>query len=216
MENKHRKKYLKSIHLDQAVQTLVPKFTSVIKNINITDTILTKDTISIENVPNIKKSFFFLSIFVMFISIFYVRITEATELSFKAETEIGFLSALSHKIQFSKNGTYFDYRKDGGQEVLFPINRFAIDVSIGKKYNVILLYQPLTIETDVWLTDTILVDNIQFYGGTRLLYNFPFYRISLLRNFALTNQRLQLGIYPRPRNGSCFTLCLDRPSPVLL
>ena len=41
---------------------------------------------------------------------------------FCASAELGFLKVLSHKIQFSRNGTRFDYVKDGGQDILFPFS----------------------------------------------------------------------------------------------
>jgi len=46
--------------------------------------------------------------------------------SFRAVAELGFLAVLNHKIQFSNNGTYFNYKEEGGQDVLFPINRLSI------------------------------------------------------------------------------------------
>ena len=50
---------------------------------------------------------------------------ERSWLRITAEAELGFLAALSHKIQFSNYGTPIDYRRDGGQDVLFPFTRPA-------------------------------------------------------------------------------------------
>ena len=42
------------------------------------------------------------------------------KIKFRAIAELGYLAALSHKIQFSQDGTYYDYVKDGGQGCSFP------------------------------------------------------------------------------------------------
>ncbi len=54
-------------------------------------------------------------------------ITEENEnnFDFRAVAELGFLAVLDHNVQFSKRGTYFDYKSDGGQNVLFPVSRFS-------------------------------------------------------------------------------------------
>jgi hypothetical protein len=50
---------------------------------------------------------------------------DTSKFKFRAVAEIGFASVLAHHVQFGQNGTYFDYVKYGGQDVLFPIFRFA-------------------------------------------------------------------------------------------
>ena len=51
---------------------------------------------------------------------------DAPNYKIRAVAEIGFLGVFAHKVQFSNSGTYFDYQKDGGQDVLFPIRKEPI------------------------------------------------------------------------------------------
>jgi len=76
-----------------------------------------------------------------------------------ASIEAGFLSVLSHKVQFSNNGDYFDYKSDGGQNVLFPVRRYSIQIRKGRNA-VILLYQPLGLKTQVLLENDIDNDDL--------------------------------------------------------
>ena len=101
--------------------------------------------------------------------------SSAPEVNVIANVEAGFLNVLSHKVQFSNDGNYFDYQKDGGQDVLFPIKRFSLEVNKGRNA-VVLLYQPLRLETQVLLDNTLRVDGLDFpaASGVKLLYNFPF------------------------------------------
>lgn len=113
--------------------------------------------------------------------------TETTErqknIELRAVAELGFLGVLGHKIQFNNDGTYFNYRTQGGQDVLFPFGRLSLELDVKKRNTFILLYQPLTLETQVLLEDDLIVDGLVFPASTsvNLLYNFPFYRASYLR-----------------------------------
>ena len=51
---------------------------------------------------------------------------DSSQLDFKLRgvAELGFLGVADHRIQFSNSGTYFDYRQQGGQDVLFPSRGF--------------------------------------------------------------------------------------------
>ena len=44
---------------------------------------------------------------------------DTSEIKFRAVSEVGFISVIAHQIQLGENGTYFNYVKDGGQDVLF-------------------------------------------------------------------------------------------------
>lgn len=115
---------------------------------------------------------------------------------FRGIAEFGFLSVLSHQIQFSKSGTNFDYVENGGQDVLFPATRFSAEMDIGKRNTFILLYQPLRLETQDLLENDLIVDNLTFPDSTGItcLYNFPFYRASYLRELLSENPRYRLAI----------------------
>jgi hypothetical protein len=114
----------------------------------------------------------------------------------RAVAEIGFLGVFDHKVQFGNDGTYFDYRNDGGQDVLFPIIRPSLELDIKQRNAFILLYQPLRLETQVYLNEDLIVDGALFAATTsvRTLYNFPFYRFSYLRELAPNSERWSFGI----------------------
>jgi hypothetical protein len=125
-----------------------------------------------------------------------LRKKEKKDYEFRAVAELGFLAVLSHKVQFGQNGTYFDYKKDGGQNVLFPVSRLSLELDIKERNTFILLYQPLTIQTQVLLNEDLVVDNLTFPANSSvdLLYNFPFFRISYLRELLPNNPKFDLAV----------------------
>lgn len=144
---------------------------------------------------------------VLLIAAALVQISSASEaVRFRAVSEFGFLSVLSHKIQFGKNGTTFDYVEDGGQDVLLPVTRFSAEMDIGKRNTFILLYQPLRVESTVLLENEVTIDNYTFPDSTGLncLYSFPFYRASYLRALFADNKKysLALGLTLQIRNAT--------------
>ncbi|MFT5686882.1 MAG: hypothetical protein ACI8RZ_007839 [Myxococcota bacterium] len=94
--------------------------------------------------------------------------------------EVGALLPVSHKIQFDKDGTYFDYVRYGGQDNLFPFLRFSADLDLGDRHTVVFLYQPLSLESTVSLEEELVVDGAVFAAGTPmdLRYGFDFVRAS--------------------------------------
>ena len=121
---------------------------------------------------------------------------DTSKFKFRAVSEIGFASVLAHHIQLGQNGTYFDYVKDGGQDVLFPITRFSIEMDVNKRNTFILLYQPLLIETQAFLRTDAVFNDITFSAltGIKCLYNFPFYRFSYLRELMPNNHKYKFAI----------------------
>lgn len=106
-------------------------------------------------------------------------------LAVRANAEIGFLAPLSHKIQFGSDGTLFDYVEDGGQDLLFPVARLSMDAD-WKRSTVVLLYQPLQIDTEVIVSEDVVQDKVVFPAGTPLTleYGFSFWRGSYLYDLA--------------------------------
>lgn len=141
-----------------------------------------------------------------------VTAKEKTNISITPTAEIGFLSVLSNEIQFGKEGTVIDYRKDGGQDVLYAITRFSVDVGIGVRHNVTFLYQPLEIESENVIERDLVLDNTVFTKGTpmKFTYGFPFYRMSYLYDF-LEDPRKELaaGISFQIRNATLKFSSLD-------
>ncbi len=117
--------------------------------------------------------------------------------------ELGAVKALSHRIQFSRGGTVFDYVEDGGQDILFPFARLTADLDLGDRHSLVLLYQPLTLESQVLLEDDLLVDEALFPAGSGvdLKYGFDFYRASWLYDLqADPSRELALGLSLQLRN----------------
>ena len=65
----------------------------------------------------------------------------------KAHFELGFLGVMSHKVQFSNDGTYISSPKDGGQDNLFAFSRLSLDLRISERSKLVFLYQPLDLVT---------------------------------------------------------------------
>lgn len=120
----------------------------------------------------------------------------SSDVRFRAIAEVGFLAVLSHKVQFGRDGTYFDYVDQGGQNVLFPTTRFSLELDFNKYNTFILLYQPLRLETQALLLDDLVANGTTFPSGTAVnfLYNFPFYRISYLRELTRDNEKFNFAI----------------------
>ncbi len=122
--------------------------------------------------------------------------SDSSKFKFRAVAEIGFTSVLSHHLQLGQNGTYFDYVENGGQDVLFPVTRFSVEMDVRKRNTFILLYQPLRIETQALLKNDVVFDDIIFPDSTGIncLYNFPFYRFSYLRELMPNNPRFKFAL----------------------
>ena len=122
-----------------------------------------------------------------------------------ARAELGTLAVVAHKIQFGENGTSFDYVRDGGQENLFPFARFSAEVNLFSHHNIVFLYQPLTLETDVALRNNLDVYSTRFDADTpmQLKYGFDFARVSYFYDFwADPRQELGIGASLQIRNAT--------------
>lgn len=99
--------------------------------------------------------------------------------------EVGALDPLYHRIRLSRSGTDFDYVDEGGQDVLFPFSRLSARLEL-ERHRVLLLYQPLELNTRVTLAEPLTVDGLTFAAQTPvdLQYGFPFYRASYLYDVA--------------------------------
>lgn len=125
--------------------------------------------------------------------------------------EIGFTGVIFHTIQFGQTGTVLNYVKDGGQDVLFPYQRYTAGLSIGK-HTVYFLYQPLTVQSKVQLKNDLIVDGVTFPAGSGILlnYGFPFYRVSYTYDVLRKgNSYLALGLSLHLRNADSYFESLD-------
>lgn len=127
--------------------------------------------------------------------------------------ELGFLTVLDHTVQFSEDGTEFDYATEGGQDTLFAVGRLSLDVALGesRRHIVTFLYQPLELETRVVLPRDVSVDGLTFPQDTPvvLTYGFPFYRASYMYDLVEGRHELAVGGGLQLRNASITFASVD-------
>ena len=119
--------------------------------------------------------------------------------------EAGATKVLKNTVQFGQNGTNFDYVAQGGEEILFPFQRFTANLTLADRHNVVFLYQPLTVETKVSIREALIIDSVTFPSGDDLLvkYGFPFWRLSYLYDFVdRPNIEIGAGVSLQLRNAS--------------
>lgn len=110
--------------------------------------------------------------------------------------EFGAFAVASHTIKFGRDGTTLDYVADGGQDNLFPFLRATGELHLVNRHAIVLLYQPLTVETDVILDDDLRVYDEVFPASAplELKYGFDFVRASYLYDFLdAPDQELAIG-----------------------
>lgn len=138
---------------------------------------------------------------------------EDRKIKLRGIAEIGYVGVLAHKIQLSNNGTLINYVDQGGQNVLFPFSRYTLELDLNAKNTLTFLYQPLRIETTELLDTDLVIDNETFTAGSgvRFLYNFPFYRLSYLREFLPENNKYKFafGFTAQIRNATISFESLD-------
>jgi hypothetical protein len=125
-----------------------------------------------------------------------IKESEKNDIKLTAVAELGYLAVMNHTIQFGNNGTDLNYVTQGGQDVLFPVSRLSLELGLGKKNTLVFLYQPLKIESQALLESDLIVDNEVFPAGTgvNFLYNFPFYRLSYLRELMSENDKYKFAV----------------------
>lgn len=123
----------------------------------------------------------------------------------RASAEIGFVGVVKHGIQFGKDGSYFDFRNQGGQDVLFPFFRFTGEFVIKDRHSLIFLIQPLKLKSTATLDRDLQVDRTLFPRSTPMAfkYDFGFYRFGYLYDFLKhPDQELGLGLALQIRNAT--------------
>lgn len=125
--------------------------------------------------------------------------------------ELGFLAPVAHRVQFSRDGTEFDYIADGGQDNLFAFVRPTLGLT-WKRQRFVLLYQPLDIRTTVSLDDPLKVNGTTFPAGRPidLRYGFSFWRASWNHQVVQRDDlRIGLGIGLQIRNAAITFAATD-------
>lgn len=138
---------------------------------------------------------------------------EDSSVEFFIETEQGFISIINHSIQIGDPGSLFNYRTQGGQEILFPFERYTVGATLFDAHRISYTYQPLEIITNVTFRGDIEIDGVTFTSGTpmELKYGFPFYRVTYTYDIFKDdpNRVLGLGGALQIRNASITFKSLD-------
>ncbi len=96
--------------------------------------------------------------------------------------ELGTFGVVSHRLQQSRDGTNFDLRRDGNQDTMFFFGRISTELELDDHHEIVLLYQPLRLQTETVLNEDLTADGTTFAAGTGVdvFYGFDFYRASYL------------------------------------
>lgn len=112
------------------------------------------------------------------------------------QTEAGALKLLAHtyRVGAAPANDDFDFVRQGGQEILSFFERYSAGVVFSGRHDLVFLYQPLELNTEVRFKDDVTIDDKTFASGTpmNLTYSFPFYRFTYRYRF-LASERGYLG-----------------------
>ncbi len=124
----------------------------------------------------------------------------------RLHAEIGFLSVLDHRLKLGSDGTYVDLRDDLGQDTLFAFGRLSGDLDLGwdRRHTIVLLYQPLNLESQAVTERDLVVEDAVYVAGTPIdfRYSFPFWRISYLYDILPTDAEVGFGASLQIRNAN--------------
>ena len=130
------------------------------------------------------------------------------------ETEQGTIAILAHTYKNGTSGDDFDFVNQGGQENLYPFERYAVGATIANRHRVWFTYQPLELVTNVEFEAPVTIGDEAFVAGDamELTYSFPFYRLTytydLLGN--RDNAVFGVGLAMQIRNASIVFNAIDR------
>ncbi len=135
----------------------------------------------------------------------------------KLAGELGTLGVLYHTLRFDKDGTNFDLRRDGRQDTMFLFGRLSTELEVDDHHQIILLYQPLRLETSTVLTEPLVADDVTFPArtGVELFYGFDFYRVSYAYDFFTDpDDEVSVGFSMQFRNFRSSYVATDGPQAV--
>jgi len=127
------------------------------------------------------------------------------------EAETGTVKVLHHTYQSGTGTTDFDLLRNGGQELLFPFERYTAMVHLGPHHQLRFLYQPLQVDTRIVAQSAFTIDTITFPVNTPvdITYSFPFYRLTWLYDFLPGPAELAAGAALQLRNASIRFTSVD-------
>lgn len=154
------------------------------------------------------KRFFILA---LFITSAIIAMAQETPVTVSLETEAGAVKVLYHTYQVGLGGTNFDFVNNGGQEILYPFQRFTATAHFTERHQIQFLYQPLTVETEITPRSNFTVDGVEFAADypVDVVYGFPFYRTTYLYDLIAGDANLSVGAAIQLRNASIRFTSVD-------
>jgi len=133
-----------------------------------------------------------------------VLLAEDKPVRLSLEAESGAVKVLLHTYQVGAASTNFDFVAMGGQELLYPFQRYSAIVTIKEAHQLRFLYQPLQLDTQITAKEAFIVDGEPFPANqpVDITYSFPFYRLSYLYDFIAGPAQLAIGGALQLRNAS--------------
>lgn len=128
------------------------------------------------------------------------------------QVELGVLKIWKNVYQSGKNGTEYDYVKEGPQENLKDFMRFSVRFNPTEKHGLLFLWNPLLIEANSVTKKEHRFDNVTFPEGTPInaSYDFGFTRLSYLYALDASHEEgLSLGASLQIRNADIGFRSLD-------
>ena len=86
--------------------------------------------------------------------------------SFLVDYEVGPLYVAQNDNEYGPNGTRFTAAELGQQENLFLSQRFALELPIASRHELVLTYAPLNVVTEARLDRAINLNDVVFPEGT--------------------------------------------------
>jgi hypothetical protein len=142
----------------------------------------------------------------------------AAGIQISPRAEQGYIGVLSHvyRVGSTANGNVdFNFLTQGGQDILFPYQRYSGDVVLAGQHRVTALYQPLTLNTRSVAarngTGAVKIDGVDFLNlPIDITYGFDFWRLSYLYDFARDPATiLGVGLSLQIRNASIVFTSVD-------
>ena len=142
----------------------------------------------------------------------------AASIEISPRAEFGLVGVLSHtyRVGSLEDGNVdFDFVTQGGQDILFPYQRYSVDMAIAGSHRITALYQPLTLTTRSVAarndSGTVQIDGVDFLNlPIDITYGFDFWRLSYLYDFVEDPATiLGVGLSLQIRNASISFTSVD-------
>jgi len=143
------------------------------------------------------------SILALFLASAVLAMAQEAPVTVSLEAEAGAVKVLYHTYKVGENSSIFDFVNNGGQEILYPFQRFSATAEIADRHQVKFLYQPLTVATEITARESFTIDTVTFLEEpVDVVYGFPFYRTTYLYDFIAGDANLSAGAAIQLRNAS--------------